>query len=130
MPDLSKAALDALVASNLRESPPAISAPESEKKGVSKWAQLAMLAGHGIDAGTTIHALNNGAEEANPIYGKQPSAGKVLGIKAGSAALQALMQHFIGKKSPGVANALGYGTGAALGAVGINNMINANKSNK
>ena len=130
MPDLSKAALDALVAANLRESPPTISAPADEKKGVSKWAQLASIAGHGIDAGTTIHALNKGAMEGNPLYGEQPSAGKVLGIKAGSAALQALMQHFIGKKSPGVANALGYGTGIGLGAIGINNMINANKSNK
>lgn len=116
--------LDQLVAQELAKPQAAISAP-APKKGVSKWAQLASLAGHAADAGSTIHALNNGATEANPLYGKHPSPGKVLAIKGGSAAFQALLQHVLGKKSPGTANAIGYGTGAALGGVAINNLLKA-----
>lgn len=125
----SKSALDTLVADSIRENPPAVSAPppEAKKKGVSKWAQLATLGGHMADAGTTIHALNQGAMETNPLYGENPSAGKVLGMKGGTAALQMLLQHFLGKKNPTAANVLGYGTGAAMGGVAGWNMAQANK---
>ena len=124
MPITNPAALEALVAANLRESPPSISQPvEAPHKGVSKWAQLATLAGHGADAYSTIEALKNpNAVEANPLYGQHPSAGKILGVKGGTAALQMLMQHYLGKKSPGAANALGLGTGAILGGVAAHNL--------
>lgn len=122
-------ALEALVAMELKNNPPAIEAPApaDRKKGVSKWAQLATLGGHMADAGTTIHALNSNpnAMESNPIYGKHPSAGKILGIKGGTAALQMLMQHMIGKSSPKAANIMGVGTGAALGGVAASNFSKA-----
>lgn len=131
MPQFDSKALEALVAANLRESPPGISAPAPPKKGISKWAQLATLGGHTADAMSTIHALKHpDVQELNPVYGNKPSTGKVLGVKGGSAAVQLLMQHLIGKKSPKLANFLGYGTGATLGGVAIHNLTQARKSNK
>ena len=134
MSDFSKAMLDALVARELAKPQAAYEQPAQEppKKGVSKWAQLATGIGHGIDAGTTIHAMNTpGMVETNTkVYGSHPSTGRILGIKGGSAAIQMLLQHFLGKKSPNLANALGYGTGAAMGAVGALNELQIQKAKK
>ena len=127
----SKAALDSLVAAELNKPRVEVSAPAPppEKKGVSKWAQLATLAGHAADAASTIHALRQpGLREGNPIFGDNPSAGKIAGVKAGGAALQMLLQHYIGKRAPKATNIIGFGTGAALGGLAAHNMIQANKA--
>lgn len=128
-----QADLERLVAAELAKPAPAISAPAPEqRKGVSKWAQLAALTGHGADAASTVYALKQpGMAEANPLYGSaNPSTGRVLGMKAGSAALSYLMQHLLGKKSPGLANAIGYGTGIGMGGVAAHNMMQVQKARK
>lgn len=125
-----KADLERLVAEELAKPSPAATAPAPERKRVSPWAQLATVAGNAFDAGTTIHALNQGAMEGNPMYGDHPSAGKVLGIKAGTTAAQLLLQHLLGKKSPGAANAMGFATGGLMGGIGAWNLTQANKLKK
>lgn len=135
MPNITNpAALNAMVAAELAKPSAGIEAPapDAPRKGVSKWAQLATLVGHGADAASTIHTLgaNPNAVETNPLYGQYPSAGKILGIKGGEAAMQMLMQHVIGKSHPGIANMLGYGTGIATGGIAAHNMSLAKKVNK
>lgn len=96
MADLSKAAIDALVAKNLREGgPPAImreasenSPPHAENdspkdvqqhgeggnentehKSIGKWPYVAMAAGQALDAGSTLHGWSKGMYEQNPLNG-------------------------------------------------------------
>lgn len=132
MPVFDPKSLQDAVEASLANSPPGISAPAQEpaRKRVSPWAQLATGVGHGADAGSTIYALNHGGVEGNPIYGSRPSAGKIAAIKGGTAAMQMLMQHIIGKSHPGLANAMGFGTGAGLGGVAAHNLSMTKKSDK
>lgn len=128
----SKAALDALVAAELTKPQASVSAPAPppDKKGVSKWAQLATLGGHMGDAASTIYVQNKGGRDLNPVFGDHPSNAKVIGVKSGSAALQMLLQHLLGKRHPKLANGLGYGTGIGLGAVTAHNINVGKKSSR
>ena len=125
-------ALDGLVANSLKESPPAISspAPPAENKGTSKWAILASILGDSADAFSTVQALKHpNIREANPLFGERPSAGKVIGLKAGAAALKALGEWGLGKMGhPTMGNILGYGSGAAMGGVAAQNMMQLEKA--
>lgn len=82
------------------------------------------------DGLSTVHSISNGATEMNPIYGKHPSAARVMGTKGAAAALQMLIQHVLGKEHPKAANILGYTTGGALGGVALHNLNQANKGKK
>lgn len=122
MPIFDPKSLQAAVEASLANTPPGLEAPAPDRpKHVSPWAQFATLAGHGADAASTIYALKQGASEANPLYGEHPSAGKVAAVKGGTAALQMLMQHFVGKSHPGLANAMGFGTGIGMGGIAAHN---------
>ena len=41
-------------------------------------ASIAVLAGAIFDGISTVHALNNGGEEQNPIFGKHPSTPRIF----------------------------------------------------
>lgn len=128
MPQFDAKALNELVARELAKPEAGVTAPAPERpKRISPWAQLATIAGHSADIGTTVHALKKGAKEQNPIYGENPSLGKLVGIKAGGAALQVLLQQMLGKKNPKIANALGYGAGAAMAGLAAHNISQAKK---
>lgn len=137
MPDFNSKAIEALVAANLREDPPAISAPAPERKRAPAWAQIMNIAGPLADGLSTVHAMNQSGPlpdgrgyvnvgEANPMYGKNATAGKVMAIKGGQAAISALVSHFF----PKVAKPLGIANGV-MGGVGVGiNMKNANYAKK
>jgi hypothetical protein len=140
MSDFSKAALDALVAQNLAQdtSRSAISAPAPEKrKGAPAWAQILNIAGPIADGLSTMHVMNQSGPmadgsgyvkgvEANPIYGKNPTAGKIMAVKGGQAALSALVSHFF----PKIAKPLGVANGIVGGAAAGLNLHTANKIKK
>lgn len=128
----SQDALNELVAMELAKPQATIEAPApTPPKKVSKWAQIATAVGAGLDTGSTIYALNKpGVEELNPIYGKHPSATKMIGIRGGLTALQMLAQDFLGKQSPKLANALGFGSGAVSTGAAIHNINAAKKASK
>lgn len=137
-PIFSKSNLDRLVQqSNQQYAPPQedfIGPPDEgfnagpampEPKRAGKWATLANIMGPLVDGASTMWAMNQSGPnmqvaEGNGIFGKNPSAGKIMGIKAGQAALQGLLSHFArgdqganGAKLSGIANA-GVGTYAAI----------------
>lgn len=136
----SKASLDALVAQSLRESPPTISQPAEpvRTKGGGKWAMMGNVLGPLADGISTKWAIdqsgpNMQVRELNPLFGKNPSSNKILGIKAGQAAIQGLMSHFVGKKSPMVAKILGAmnaGVGGAMAVKNVRNGLAAKKANE
>ena len=129
----SKAAMDRLVAQSLRESPPAIEqqvenygpeapieveeyGPPARKHG-PRMATLLNILAPLADGASTAWAMNQSGPnarivESNPIYGKNPSAGKIMGIKASQAAIMGLLSHFGGGE--------GNGRGAAKVSAGIN----------
>ena len=49
--------------------------------------EVAFQALNAADAATTCIALSRGAKEANPLFGKKPSCGKVIAVKAAAGAL-------------------------------------------
>lgn len=127
---LDPKALQSLVAAQLQNSPPAEvrEAPEQPKKGASWWAHLANAGGAAADLGSTMYALKQpGLREANPIYGDNPSMGKIMGAKAGTAALSALMMHFMPHK---LANVMGVGSGLFQGGIAAHNLSEVNKIKK
>jgi len=46
-----------------------------------KYWLTAMIAGQVADAATTQYGLHRGLKEANPLYGKDPNMGVVIGVK-------------------------------------------------
>lgn len=139
MSDLfSPQALAALVAAS---NPPAEvrqADVEAKPKKSPAWATLASVLGPLADGASTAWAMNQSGpnariQERNPLYGSNPSAGKIMGIKAGQAALQGLLTHLIGKRSPTAAKIIGAGTGAIHGTVtgmNIKNGLKARELNK
>lgn len=111
----------------MEQSPPAVA---DEAKHIALPAWLTMFGGHAADAATTIHALRGGGvKEGNGIYGAQPSAGKIIGMKALGAGLNALLMKALearGKTT--AANLVGYGSGAALAGVAGWNYSQAKKA--
>lgn len=109
-----------------RSAPPAGAEPQ-RKIALPAW--LTMLGGNAADIGTTMNALGAGATEANPLLGPNPSMGRILGTKAAGVGIQALLMKLLERRGKvGVANALGYGSGAVMGGVAANNMIQAKKA--
>ena len=46
-----------------------------------KYWLATMIAGQVADAATTQYGLHQGLKEANPLYGKDPNMGVVIGVK-------------------------------------------------
>lgn len=139
MSDFLKSNLNDLVAESLRSSPAAAVVQQAEpaKKKAPLWAQLLNVAGPMADGLSTMHVMNQSGPmadgsgyvsgvESNPLYGKNATAGKVLGIKGGQAALSVLMSHFF----PKIAKPLGIANGALGGLATGLNMNTANKIKK
>lgn len=104
---------------NMENEAPSEQAQEQPKGGVGMAPYLAMLAGQGADAATTAMNYKRGLTESNPMYGKNPSLGKVMGIKgAEMAGLALLMKLMADKGSPKAAKIIGYmgGVGGAIPA--------------
>ena len=103
-------------------------APAPERKiSMPAWATL--IGGNLADVGSTVHALNNGAREGNPLYGEHPSAGRIVGTKLVQTALEALLMKALEKTGhTKAANNIGYGLGIGTGAVAVSNMTKGNKS--
>ena len=53
------------------------------------------------DAATTIDCLNrNVCVEANPLYGRDPSAGKIIGVKVINGVLHYVIAKFLHDRNP------------------------------
>ena len=97
-------------------------APE-KKSHTGMHASLGVMAGGQVaDALTTIAALKrSGTEEGNPVYGRNPSAGKVLGIKAATMIPIALLLDRLHDKHPKLAKGLALGVGGLGAGVAMHN---------
>lgn len=112
--------------------------PIGKEKKANKWATISAVAGPLADGLSTQWAMNQSGPnvqiaEGNPIFGKNPSGGKILGIKALQAAISGLLTHYGGKTHPESANVFGFGTGAINGtaaAFNIKNGLHAKELNK
>ena len=113
-----------LVEHELKTNPPAVSAPKTSGK-LSKSSLAMLLGGNAADAASTIYALKRGARETNPLYGEQPSVGKLLAIKGGTTAGAYLLSKLLAKDRPKLANGLAKGLGAALTGVAAHNVMQA-----
>lgn len=126
MPAFDQTALREAVLAKLRQDPstgtkdatPDPADKEHNKIGVGPYA--ALFGGEAADIGTTLHAQSHGAVEVNPLlgtFGKGAIAGKL-----GGALLTAILIKKLAEAGhPGIAKALGYGSGIGLGAVAAHN---------
>jgi hypothetical protein len=83
-------------------------------KSGMKFALTFMAAGQGADLVTTTQALNRGAVESNPIYGKHPSAAKLVAAKLPMLGLGYLL-HRIAPRNPKLTKGIAY----TIGGVGM-----------
>lgn len=144
----SKEALNRLVAQQLAESPPAITQqldqpyqpegpPWTPRKG-PKWATITNVLAPLTDGASTMWAMNQSGpnaqvNEGNTIFGKNPSAGKIMGIKASQAAIQGILTHVARKTHPNSARAIGIGSAIVGGiptAMNIRTGLKAKEANK
>ena len=82
----------------------------------------ALLGGIGLDLASTYRVLRQGGHEANPVYGKDASFGKIAAINAGITAGIALALDRVAKKHPKAATGAAVGIGGVRGAVGVRNL--------
>jgi hypothetical protein len=70
------------------------------QKLAARW-EAAYLAMSAVDAVQTISAIESGkATELNPLFGKRPSAGKVIGLKAALGAVHYFAFNKLNAKNP------------------------------
>jgi hypothetical protein len=86
----------------------------ARKPSGMKFALTFMAVGQTADLVTTVQALNRGAVEANPIYGKHPSTAKLVAASLPMVGLGYLL-HRIAPKNPKLAKGIAY----AVGGVGV-----------
>jgi hypothetical protein len=103
---------------------PAISQPAQQAEqssGIGLGPYAALFGGEGADIASTLIAKARGAQEGNPLLGNF-GAGAIAG-KIGLSILAALaLKHLAAAGHPAIAKALGYGSGAGLGAVAAHNL--------
>lgn len=116
----------------LAEQEQAQAPPTDPKPKVSlKLPIAAMIAGNGLDVGSTIAGLNGGLGEANPILGDHPHPLTLVGVKAASMIpAYFLMQYLRDNDHPNWAKAVGFMSGGAGAGAGIHNLLLLNKHNK
>lgn len=86
------------------------------------WSLAAMLGGHILDALSTHAALKRpGVEEANPVFGKRPGLGKLLGIKAAGAIPTAILLDKMHDKHPKLTKALALAIGGVGAGIAMRN---------
>lgn len=128
MPAFDQTALREAVLAKLRQDPstgtkdttpdPAEAAKEHNKIGLGPYA--ALFGGEAADIGTTLHAQSQGAVESNPLLGKF-GKGAIAGKLGGALVTAILIKKLAEAGHPGIAKALGYGSGIGLGAVAAHN---------
>lgn len=97
---------------------------QDDPQRIPRW--LALAAGNGLDAVSTELALQRpNTYEANPIM--RGGTASRLGIKAASTVGSGLLLDLLAKRHPKLANALGFGTGGAMGAIGVRNLKQGSK---
>ena len=97
-------------------------APAKKKKGIGPWPYVAMAAGQGADAASTVYALSQpNTYEANPVMAGLGPAG-IAATKIGVSALIGYAIHQLSQKHPDMAQWLGYVIGAGTGALAANNV--------
>ena len=80
--------------------------------------EIAFQALNLADAAQTISCVNRSVcREANPIFGANPSAGKVIGIKAGFGAVHYVLARFLNDRNPRAAKIFQIATIAIQGGV-------------
>jgi hypothetical protein len=80
--------------------------------------EIAFQALNLLDAAQTVSCLNrNVCREGNPLFGSNPSTGKVMGIKAGFGVLHYVVARFIHDRDPGAAKIFQIATIAIQGGV-------------
>ncbi len=94
--------------------------PEHGKKGL--WASLGVMgAGQVADAVSTHQAIQRGAHEQNPIYGKDPGLGRLLATKAAITIPSGFALMKLHTHHPKLANALALGIGGAGMGLAVHN---------
>jgi hypothetical protein len=92
----------------------------SKESGAGVGPYAALFGGEAADIGTTVAAKARGGKESNPLLGDFGPA--AIAAKLGTAGAMALAMRYLASHGhPGLAKALGYGSGAALGAVAAHN---------
>lgn len=118
-PTLTEQAIEMALAGGADRAP----VPDAPGK-MSKAALLAMVLGDAADLGSTAYALKQpGLEEGNWMGN---NIGAIAATKAGGALLKWLLMKKLEKDHPKIANGIGYGSGAAMGAVAAHNVALAN----
>jgi hypothetical protein len=86
-----------------------------------KW-ELGYLALSAVDAGQTIHCLDRGiCEEGNPVFGRHPSAKKLIIAKVGLGALHFVAFKALNDRNPRAALRLAQVSCAVQGGVAMLN---------
>lgn len=93
---------------------------ETPEHGIGVGPYAALMGGEAADIGTTLAAKARGGKESNPLLGDF-GAGAIAGKVGTAAAMALLMRYLAGHGHPTLAKSLGYGSGAALGAVAAHN---------
>ena len=120
MPAFSPEQLRAALLQVMQDKAEPVSERKAESQGVGVGPYAALLGGEAADIGTTLAAKKRGAVESNPLLGDFGPA--AIAGKVGTAAAMALAMRYLANHGhPTLAKALGYGSGAALGAVAAHN---------
>lgn len=91
------------------------------RDGIGPAPYLAMIGGNAADLLTTVQALQSGrGREGNPVLKGMGPKG-IAATKIGATAAIAILMRELAKKHPDMAKWLGYGDGAAMGALAVHN---------
>lgn len=113
---LDLSAVDRLVQALAQQNTP----PPRQNKSIGIAPYAAMIGGHGVDAVSTLDGWKRGNRETNPLIGNSPTR-LMIAKGAGTLGAALLMRLLDQKEHDTAAKWIGYGTGAAMGAVGARN---------
>lgn len=114
----------AMVMALAPEATEAAAPPAAPQGKISLPAWMTLIGGNAADVLSTRYALQNNpnAREGNPLLGKNPGTGRLLATKAAGVGIQALLMKLLENQGKdGVAEALGYGSGALGAGLAIHN---------
>ncbi len=93
-----------------------------ESEGIGKLAPAMWLGGGAADIASTIHGMQNGMQEANPMVNWAPKGAQIplgIGMELGGVLLA---KKLLGEKHPGIVKALMMGLGGLHGGLALKNM--------
>lgn len=103
--------------------------PQQAPSGrLTKTSKAALIAANLADALSTDWAMHQGATEANPLYGEEPSRWRLYGIKAAGTLGQMLALSKLAESRPQVANWTAKGIAAGLGLLTAHNIRQGHRS--